>query len=100
LGAASAGANQAEKFGAARIAKQIFRARTADDKQNLKLLRDAITPVISADTLRNAAAAACDALNLMCGVKGISTGVATRLLVLARPDTEACEDIGAVVYRQ
>jgi hypothetical protein len=37
-------------------------------------------------TRGNAADAACRALKLMCAVEGVSIGVATRLLALARPD--------------
>jgi hypothetical protein len=59
---------------------------TASDRRALRSLRAALDPVLAADTADRAIDAACTALTAMTDVDRIGSGVATRLLALARPD--------------
>jgi hypothetical protein len=67
-------------------AKQIFRAQTADDRKFLAAARAALEPLLAAQGTDAAIAAAVVCLQRMTVTKGISHGVATRIMACARPD--------------
>ena len=67
-------------------AKSLFRGGTASDRKILTQLRAALDPLLAAQESEASIDAAVTCLSRMATHQGISHGVATRLIALARPD--------------
>jgi hypothetical protein len=85
-------------MGAAGNAKQIFAGVTDAQRATLARLRKALDPLIAAEGVPASIDAAVGCLEAMSSEPGISHGVATRLIALARPDVAISVNAGSAPH--